>query len=171
VIAPEPFDYTLDERSYVRLSQRICIRNGLKGFLVAVAFLFAVQIALDMSAGDDDFTSVLFGALVGLIFAVGLWWYAGRQARAIYREQPSMQETRRVTLTEHEISFEMPSGTFSTAWASIVKWDDIAGVFVLYLNRAMMLPMPHDAVSEANLNYMRAQIIASGLPKPGKRRR
>jgi hypothetical protein len=81
-----------------------------------------------------------------------------------------MREEKHLALSESGVEFFQASGSFHTDWTSFVKWHETADFLLLYVNRALMLPVPLAQIGDARAAFIRERMIASGLPR-GKRRK
>jgi hypothetical protein len=166
------FQFQLTEPALVKLSQANCFRVYLRSFLVVVGLLGALELfnvlALDYS---PSFFVVYLAMVLAAWYAFALLIWQPRRVRGIYREQASMSETRTVILSEEEILIEMTSGNWRSSWNNLVKWRESSGFLMLFINRASSIPISCEAAGDENVRFIKEHLIASGLPKSGKRRK
>lgn len=140
-------------------------------WMAGIMLALATGIAL-MTHGPFLWDPIAWGVGAGALVAiVSTLWIVPRRARAIYREQPSIRETKTVTITGDDIGYASASGSFKIRWIELVLWREAAGCLMLGINRAMSLPIPHHAIPAETLAFIKDRLAASGLPKPDKLRR
>jgi hypothetical protein len=171
VTSPSAISYRMEEQDYVKLNRRLLFMGPFRWLLIALALAIFVNAILSLFLPEDDLTDLFWVAGFGLVVVAVMAFSVSHHAKAVYREQASMSEMRLITLTDQEIHFEQPSGSFKIAWHNIVRWDDWSDMLILYASRASMFVLPKSTIPAEHIDYIRDRLIHSGLPTAGKRRK
>lgn len=171
--APPPFAFALTEADYVRVNQATCTKTNVRTILWVAGILLGLAAGVALTTRESFlWEPVIVGVGAGALVAmVSTLWIVPRRARAIYREQPSIRETKTVTVTDDDLTFAYASGNFRIRWVDLVLWREAAGCLMLGINRATSLLIPRQAISAETLVFIKDRLAAAGLPKPDKRRR
>lgn len=160
--------YNLSVDDYVAYNQRLCARRFGLGVAVGILLVAVIAAAADGLLG---LKSVLLGIPVGLfVLAIFIFVLIPHQARAIYAEQPSMSEPRTITVSEEVIVFSQHSGTFRTDWKDVIQWDETPRLIVLFINRAMFVPITKSEIGAEMTDRIRTLLIQSGLSSRMRKR-
>jgi hypothetical protein len=138
--------------------------------LVVCAGSFIVDII--GGRGFDSISNLAVPMIVlVLFFATSYFYLLPRHARGMFREQISMREAKELIFSEDGMEITQASGSFRAEWSSIIFWREMAGHLQLYISRAMVIPLPLNQIGDDRAAFIRSQLIASGLPRPGRRRK
>ena len=159
--------FTLDKKDYVTFNQRICARRFLPWFGLGLLVIVASDL---LSYGSVVLSTFVALAVMTCLSALWLLILVPRSTGKMFDDQRSMREPRELTLEPDGIFFTQPSGTFRLPWVDIFKWDESDALLVVYVNRAMLVPITKADVGSEVIDRLKALLNATGLQK-GKRRK
>lgn len=93
------------------------------------------------------------------------------QTKRAYREFKVIQEEMTLSLSANSFSIDQASGSITSPWEHIIKWDENDQVMALYPQRQMAYIFPKVDVGAAHIEFMKERLIESGLTKKGKLRK
>jgi len=136
--------------------------------LAALSILFNVLLERPLLDGlIPIFVGIAVGsATVGILFAS-----LKPRARKIYQESASLKEEMALVYEDNGFRIEQPSGLWRVQWQQLARWDENSAIFAVFPNRAMAIIIPKQQVSEGVINFMRNQMMQSGLERPWRLRK
>lgn len=174
-MTPEPGTFQVDEAIHIEFSKMTCRANAVRpiGIMSAVVLIAAAILFL---VGTNDSIGLGIGVLIGLAVGLGLIFLSymfllPRQAVSLFRQSGYLREPQTISFEESGFLMEQASGHGRHQWTMMNKWNETDALFAIYLNRMLAFVLPKDQIAPATIDFIRSQLIASGLPKKGKQRR
>jgi hypothetical protein len=168
----KPVTYRLEMADYLRINRAIYIRQ-MRWILplVIAAVAFGARDALFSGDGKSLWLFPIFGAPIAIGLLSQPYVLLPRKARTLFREQHTLSEEATLKLGENGFEIEQASGSNRYKWDHLIKWTETSEMIVVYLSRNLLFWFTKEAVGTERLGYMKAKLIASGLPSPGKQRK
>lgn len=169
----EPVSYRLEPVDYIRLNRAAYFRQMRWTLPLIMAVLaFSLRDELFFS-GDRRMLWLLpiLGVLVALGLLVHPFVLLPRRARTVFRELHALSEEATLTLGEDGFKIEQESGSNRYQWDHMVRWTETPTMVIVHPSRNLLLWFAKEAVGAERLAFMKARLIASGLPNPGKVRK
>lgn len=133
--------------------------------------LIGAFIAWDEQSVLDGLIPVSVGIMVGLAITGVLMATLRARSREVYEESASLKEEMTLTFTDEGFEVEQASGLYRAKWDTLVRWDENARIFAVFLNRQMAIIFPKAQVSEDVVDFAREQMKRSGLTRPRELRK
>ena len=173
------FRYQITESDYVSISRSILwelakgwLIKGIAGFAI-VTLLIAVRVFSGAAQTKfwSEATSIGFALSVGCLAVACIAMLNGLAARKLYREQASLALETEAILTKAGIEIRNPKGDLRLEWRDLLQWNKTPSHMALYVNRALITPLPLSALGDAGTMFVVERLTESGLPKAGTRRK
>ena len=141
--------------------------------MAAFVILFVAVRTLMILNGEsfDLIDGMIAPVIIGVLLVFMFVYAIPRRARGIFREHVGVREPTELILSENGPEFRQPSGDYHPDWSTFIRWRECSGHLLLSVNRAMMIPLPLAQIGEERAAFIRSRLVASGLPRPGKRRK
>ena len=132
----------------------------------------AVIFGLFAYAESCDLKSFLFNAapyvaltivIVPLVTALTYWW-AGRVARRMFRQQAIRPESR-VSWNDEGLGIESDVGSLNAKWSDFYGWRKAGRTYMIHMNEALYYVVPGHAVSPEQAADLESTLARSGLVK------
>lgn len=170
---PRPVTYRIGEDDYFAFNALMSRRTWTRCLFLGIpgAALVAVPVAWIERSLVQGIGLIIVGLAVGAIYSLVMRLFLGPRVRKVYRETVSLQEELTLTFEEGGLRVEQPSGLHRVKWGQLVRWDEDDKVFTVFTNRVQALIFPKHQVGREAVDFMREQMLQSGLPRPWKLRK
>lgn len=170
---PESVTYRIEEGDYLAFNALVFRRTWIRCLLLGIpgAALIAVPVAWIERSFVQGVGLIMVGLAAGAIYSFVLRLFLGPRVRKVYRETASLQEELTLVLAESGLLVEQPSGSHRVEWGQLVRWDENDTVFAVFTNRVQALIFPKQQVGREAIDFMREQMLRSGLNRPWKLRK
>jgi Ca2+/Na+ antiporter len=137
-----------------------------KTALFLVVAVIAVCAFLSGSGKLDVWGIVVAVVLVApAVLVVMNYTFLPMNARRMYHQQKSLQETMAVEWADDGLSWDGQSGNSRTPWTYYVKWSEDRRLFLLYHSDRMHQILPKRVLSPAGIDSIRSNLIKAGVPE------
>jgi hypothetical protein len=165
--------YTLTEQDYADAArsqywQRLRSPKQWAWALVALAAmsgLFAYSDSCDLES--FVYNAVPYALLIVLIcplFAGFGYFWAGRYARRMFKQQPAAPENR-VSWDEQGLRIESDLGSLRARWSDFYGWRKSPGAYMIHMNEALYYLIPQHAITSDQGADLESTLVRNGVAK------
>jgi hypothetical protein len=131
--------------------------------LAALFSLFAYSVSCDFRSFVYNLVpyAVIVLVLCPLLCVVGYWW-AGRYARRIFRQQAAQPESR-IAWNDEGLRVESAIGSLNAKWSDFYGWRKARGTYMIHMNEMIYYLIPARAISPEQAADLEATLSRSGL--------
>lgn len=173
------FRYQLTEDAYASISWRQCwkiykrwLGVGLLSLVLAIVLIALTKFtSIDEDVVVHDIAPLILSISAGCVLGAAVGLLYPLKARRLFREQPALSSENVVMVTDSGIFVSSPKGSTNADWQDILQWDAIFNHLILYTNRVTFLAIPMDDMGEPAASFAIQKLAATGLVKPGRRRK
>ncbi|MEM7700593.1 MAG: YcxB family protein [Pseudomonadota bacterium] len=141
--------------------------------LIAAGLVCAIMLIAFAFDGVEAVTSVGIGGVIGMVLMLALVRYliVPRFARKAWRDFALIREPIEFSAHADGFAIHQPSAHVEATWSNMIAWDEDAKVFAIYVTRQQAYILPKPQIEGDFIDFVRAQLIESGLTKRGARRK
>lgn len=169
----DPVAYHITLNDYVSF-QREAAWRAMPRFIAVMVVLVGIIALAGIALGERG---MIGGAVIGwIIVVIGVPLFARyiripSVARKTFREYALIREEMTLNLTDEGFSIAQASGHVAMAWSNVILWSENDCMLAIHPNQQMGYILPKDAIGPERVGYIREQLVESGLPSKGKRRK
>ena len=169
----EPVTFRISEQDYLAFSMLVFRRSLWRClmWLLPVIVILAVVFSQKESTVVGVLVPIVIGIVAGLAIIGLQWLMLPFRAAKIYRESAALQQPLMFSADDAVFVIEQEAGVWRSQWRDMAKWDENDRLFAIFINRIMANILPKDQVDAATIDYVRSQLVTSGLAQRGKLRK
>ncbi|MGB3472403.1 MAG: YcxB family protein [Erythrobacter sp.] len=165
----EPVSYTISKEDHFAFWARQ-FSKSIRRFVIIVAGVVVVLGSLAWFLSDwTSAVAVVTGGCIGAVLFPLIMRYLvlPREAQRTWDAFALIKEEMTIDLGEERFTITQPSAHVDAKWSDMTGWDEVAGVFAVYVTRNQAYVIPKSQVPASHIDYARERLIANGFPKAG----
>lgn len=165
-----PFQFNEDDliaAARLHVWTSLATRNALFFLVVVVIGAGLIVSTLLSESGTPDVSGIVATAVVGVpaVLAILNYMSLPQNARRMYRQQKSLQETLAVEWSDDGMSWDGQAGHSRTPWSHYVKWCEDRRLFLLYHSDRLHQILPKRVLSSTDIDSIRSNLVQAGIPE------
>jgi len=182
---PPPVKYRLNEQLYTTFMRRGLAWSTIRrwalpgaGIVSLVVFLRYFQAPWDDGCGCRwtfwvaAAVAVIVSTVLGLALAVAYaWLMVPRQVKAYFADLAYLRDDVFLSFRDGGGSVAYTSSVHEFDWNGMAMWDEGPDFLVIHRSKLEMILLPKSQLPAATVDFVREQLISSGLEIPGKFRK